>query len=261
VHLCRCLLGPTCQPSAPPLTLGLRARQGRAHVRTHVRANSGHHPRAEPLLKPPPVHSAMSPLADTPAHSRSCTVPPRSSRKTAAVCRARAPVPPSPLELHRAFRLGEFCLGAHNLRRTSAYPLPLWFPLSVLTGGSLAQPESRCRQPKPLSCPCRRSSVPKSSLEVSNPDLPLFFPCLPSVMCDCSPEWCCATAEPPRHESPPPVPLCRCHAPSRVRWAPLNSLSPSQCPSGPQRARALVSDGPPPRTRAAPPLAAEEPGR
>jgi hypothetical protein len=178
-RLCRCLLGTVRQPSPPPLTPGPRA---------HARANPGHHPRAQPLLKPPPVRSAISPLVDTPARSRSCAVPPRSSRKTAAVRCARTPVPPSPLELRRAFRLGEFCLGARNLRRASAYPLPLWFPLSVLTKVSLAQLEScRCR-PKPLSCPYRRSRVPESSLEVSNPDLPLFSPCLPSVMCDCSPE-------------------------------------------------------------------------
>jgi hypothetical protein len=85
------------------------------------------------------------------------------------------PVLSSPLELGRAFRLSEFCLGARNLRHASAYPLPLWFPLSVLTKVSLAQLESRRRRPKPLSCPYRRSRVPKSSLEVSNPDLPLFF--------------------------------------------------------------------------------------
>ena len=184
VRLCRCLPGPARQPSPPPLTPGLHARYGRAHVR----ANSGHHPCAQPLLKPPPVRLAISPLADSPACSRSCVVPPRSSWKTAAVRRARALVPPSSLELHRAFRLGEFCLGARNLRRASAYRLPLWFPLPMLTRVSLAPPESRRRRSKPLSCPCHRSRVPESSLEVSNPDLPIFFPGVPSVMRDCSPE-------------------------------------------------------------------------
>jgi hypothetical protein len=41
---------------------------------------------------------------------------------------------------------------------------------------------------------------------------------------------------------------------------PRTSLSPSQCPGGPQRARALVSGRPPLWTRAAPALAVERPG-
>jgi hypothetical protein len=57
------------------------------------------------------------------------------------------------------------------------------------------------------------------------------------------------------------VPKTRVRHPGQVRRTPLNSPSPSRCPSGPQRARALVSDGPPPLTRAAPPLADEGPGR
>jgi hypothetical protein len=124
----------------------------------------------------PPSTRPFPPLADTPARFRSCAIPSRSSRKTAAACRVRAPVPPSPLGLRRAFRLGKFSLGACNLRRASAYSLPLWFPLLVLTGASLAQPESRRRRPKPLACPCHRSRVPESSLEVRNLDPHPIFP-------------------------------------------------------------------------------------
>jgi hypothetical protein len=129
-------------------------------------------PYSSPLMSPRP----FPPLTDTPARLRSCVVSSQSSRKTAAARRARAPVPSPPLGLRRAFRLSESRLDARNLRRASIYSLPLWFPLSVLTGPSLAQPESRRRRPKPSSCPCRRSTVPESSLEVSNPAVPLFFP-------------------------------------------------------------------------------------
>jgi hypothetical protein len=54
-RLCLCLVGPTCQLS-PPLTFGPHARHGRAHVC----ANPGHYQGARPLLKPPPIQSAIS---------------------------------------------------------------------------------------------------------------------------------------------------------------------------------------------------------
>jgi hypothetical protein len=247
--------GPRSSPLSPPLTPGSRARHGCAHVR----ANSSHHSHAQPLLKPPPVRSAISPLADTPSSlSLVCR---SSSEPSEDLRRARAPVPPSSLEFCRAFRLGEFCLGARNLRRASTYPLHLWFPLPVLTRVSLVPPESGRHRPKPLSCPCRSSRVPESCLELSNLGLPYF-----SLVCPRScaiARWSSVAPSSSRlaMNRPPPVPLCRCQAPSQVRRAALNSPSPSRCPSGPQRARALVSSGSPPRTRAAPPLAAEEPGR
>jgi hypothetical protein len=208
-----------------------------------------------------PFALPLPPLADTPARLRSCVVPSQSSRKTIATRRARAPVPPSPLGLRRSFRLGEFYLGARNLRRASIYSLPLWFPLPVFTGASHAQPESRRHRPKPLSCPYRRSKVPESSLEVSNPALPVF-----SLDCprSCAIARRSSVAPPPSRlavNRPPPAPLCRCYAPGRVRCTSLNSPSPSRSPSGPQHARALASGGPPPWTRAAPPLAAEGPIR
>jgi hypothetical protein len=73
-----CLVGPACRHlfplprpracatvlrahlsalSPPPLTSGPRACHGRAHVRV----NLGHYLRARPLLKPPPVRSAIFP--------------------------------------------------------------------------------------------------------------------------------------------------------------------------------------------------------
>jgi hypothetical protein len=154
---------------------------------TSVRISATTHvpsPYSSPLSSARPFPHSQTP----PSRSRSCVVPPRSSRTTVVVRHARAPVPLSSLELRRAFHLGEFCLDARNLRHASAYPLPLWFPLPVLTRVSLAPLESRRRRPKPLACPCHRSRVPESSLEVCNPDMPLFFPCFPSVMRDCSPE-------------------------------------------------------------------------
>jgi hypothetical protein len=60
--LSHCLAGPTCQPSPPPPTSGPRAQ----HSRAHVRVNSGHHPHAQPLLKPPMSTLPFPPLADTP---------------------------------------------------------------------------------------------------------------------------------------------------------------------------------------------------
>jgi hypothetical protein len=217
-----------------------------------------------PFTRPAPTQATFRPLGHFPTrrHPSSLSLVCRSSSEPSEdLRRARAPVPPSSLEFCRAFRLGEFCLGARNLRHASTYPLHLWFPLPVLTRVSLVPPESGRHRPKPLSCPYRSSRVPESCLELSNLGLPYF-----SLVCPRS----CAIA---RRSSvapsssrlamnrPPPVLLCRCQAPSQVRRATLNSPSPSRCPSGPQRARALISSGPPPRTRAAPPLAAEEPGR
>jgi hypothetical protein len=55
--------------SFPPLTSGLRARHGHAHVRV----NPGHNPRARPLLKIPPVRSTIFPTRrHLPARLRSC---------------------------------------------------------------------------------------------------------------------------------------------------------------------------------------------
>jgi hypothetical protein len=53
----------------PPLTSGLRAHHGHAHIRV----NPGHNPRARPLLKPPPVRSTIFPTRrHLPARLRSC---------------------------------------------------------------------------------------------------------------------------------------------------------------------------------------------
>jgi hypothetical protein len=53
----------------PPPTFSSRARHGHAHVR----ANLGHYPRAQPLLKPPLVRFAISPSRrHLPARPRSC---------------------------------------------------------------------------------------------------------------------------------------------------------------------------------------------
>jgi hypothetical protein len=95
---------------------------------------------------------------------------------------------PSPSELRRAFGLDEFRLGARNLRRASTYSLPLWFPLPVLTGASLAQSKSRCRRPKPLPCPCHHSRVPEPSLKVTHLPMPLISISLPCCSRNCSPE-------------------------------------------------------------------------
>jgi hypothetical protein len=57
------LEGPTCQPSPPPPTHGPHARHGRAHVRT----NPDHYPRAQSLLKPPPICLTISPTRRHPS--------------------------------------------------------------------------------------------------------------------------------------------------------------------------------------------------
>jgi hypothetical protein len=97
------------------------------------------HPRPREFRPPPtrltPTQAPSRPLChfphSHPARLCSCVVPSQSSRKTGAARRARAPIPPSPLGLRRAF-----CLGARNLRCASIYSLALWFPLPVLTGAS-----------------------------------------------------------------------------------------------------------------------------
>jgi hypothetical protein len=219
-----------------------------------------------PPTRPTPTQAPSRSLCYSPTrrHPSSPSLVRRSfseSQKTTAARHAHAPVLSSPLGLRRAFHLGEFCLDARNLRRASIYSLPFWFPLPMLIEASHAQPKSHRRRPKPLLCPCHRSRVPESSLEVSNPTPPLF-----SLDCPRS----CAIARwgsvaPPLSRlavnRPPPAPLCRCYAPSRVCRTPLKSPSPSQRPSRFQRARALVSGGPPPWTQAAPPLAVEGLGR
>jgi hypothetical protein len=129
-----------------------------------------------PYSSPPLVRSAI-PHSQTPqlAFARASSLL-RALRRPPPLAAPHAPVPSPPLGLRRAFCLGESRLGARNLRRASIYSLPLWFPLPVLTGASLAQPESHHRRPKPSSCPYRRSRVLKSSLKVSNPAPPLIFP-------------------------------------------------------------------------------------
>jgi hypothetical protein len=75
---------------------------------------------------------------------------------------------PPLLGARRALCLGKSCLGVRNLGRASIYFLPLWFPLSVLIGAFLAQPENHHRRPKPSSCLRRRSRVPESLVKVTN---------------------------------------------------------------------------------------------
>jgi hypothetical protein len=251
--LSHCLAGPTCQPSPPPLTSGPRTRHGRAHVRV----KPGHHPRAQPLLKPLPVRSAIPPTRrhhNSPSLMRRLFSELSEDRRRSPCPRARsaATVGASPCLSPRCPQLET---------RLNLLSLSHWFPLPVLTGASHAQPESHRRRPKPLPCPCHRSRVPESSLEASNPAPPLFpldcpRSCAIARWSSLAPPQSCLNVNRPR-----PAPLCRCYAPNRVRCTLMNSSSPSRRPSGPKHARALVSGGPPPWTRAAPPLAAEGPGR
>lgn len=103
----------------------------------------------------------------------------------------------------------------------------------------------------------RCSSTLDFPLEVSNLPMPLFPRLFPYPSHDCSPEQVRATIGPLYHGPRPLMPLCRCCAHGHVRHTPLNLPEPFPAP---QRARALVSGGPPPWTRAGPPLAAEGPG-
>jgi hypothetical protein len=176
------LRAPLVSSSLPPLTSDPRALHGRAHVRAIL----GHYPRARPLLKPPPIRSAMSPTRRHPrfAFARALSLP--RARNTVTVHRVRAPVPPPPLRPRRALCLGESRLDVRNSGHASIYSLPVWFPLPVLIGAFPAQPESRRRQPKPSSCPCRRSRVPESLLKVTNLSRPQFILSQLSTGRDCS---------------------------------------------------------------------------
>jgi hypothetical protein len=125
-----CLAGPACQLPLPTLNSGPRARHGRAHVR----AIPGHYPRARPLLKPPPIRSAISSTRRSSQPTLARALPLPQPRRTTIVHRARTSVLLPPLRPRRAHCLGEFCLGVYNSRRASICPLPLWFSLPVLTG-------------------------------------------------------------------------------------------------------------------------------
>jgi hypothetical protein len=73
-HACAAILRvPLVSSPLPPLTSGLRARHGRAHIHVIL----GHYPRARPLLKPPPVCSAISPICrhPQPAFARALSLP------------------------------------------------------------------------------------------------------------------------------------------------------------------------------------------
>jgi hypothetical protein len=106
----------------------------------------------------------------------------------------------------------------------------------------------------------RRPPTPEFPLEVSNLPMPLF-PCL--LTChshDCSPERVRAAIG-PLHRGPSPLmPLCRWCAHGCVRHTPLNLPDPFPTSQRASARSPLVSGGPPPWTRATPPLAAEGPG-
>jgi hypothetical protein len=155
------------------------------------------HPRSHEFRPPPtrraPTQAPFHLLDHFPTCRRPNSLLPArrflSDLSESAVARqVRVLVPPSPLELRCASHLGEFRLSARNLRHASAYPLPPWFPLPMLTRAPHVQPESRRCRPKPLRCLCRCSRVPELSLKVTLHPTPLIFLSLP----------CCSPASSPR---------------------------------------------------------------
>jgi hypothetical protein len=162
--------GPFCQLS-PLLYPLVRALAMAAPTSTQIPATTHV---SDPYSNPPLVCSAISTTRrHLPTHLRSCTTSSLSSEDRCRSSRHTSVLSP-PLRSHYAFCLGEFRLGVCNSRHAFICPPSLWFSLPMLTGAFPMQSEHHHRRPRPSSCPCRRSRVPKSPLEVSNPAPPLF---------------------------------------------------------------------------------------
>jgi hypothetical protein len=84
--------------------------------------------------------------------------------------------------------LHELCLVTNNLEHPLVFSLPLYSSRSMFTRPFFTAQQLRCRRPDTPPCLDRLSRVPEPSLKVTNLTLPIFSPCLPSIVCDCSPE-------------------------------------------------------------------------
>jgi hypothetical protein len=173
-RLCHRLAGPACQLPLPPLTSSPCARHGRVHVR----AIPGQYPRARPLLKPPPICSAISSThRHLPAGLARALSLPRAQR-TVVVHRVCAPVPPPPLRPRRSLCLSEFRLGVRNSRRASIYSLSL-SPSGSLCSCSLELPCAAGEPPPSTQALVVSLSLfkgPGTSSQGNQPSLPLICP-------------------------------------------------------------------------------------
>jgi hypothetical protein len=170
-HLPLCQPGPACQRRRPRV---------RSLPLSYEPALSEHTPRSPADAPTPSVSSVSLPATIAPpgAHARRESQPtsrtphdpssfePRAhllpyvhfscpqltSRKTVAVRRGCAPVPPPPLRLCRVCCLGEFGLDVHSSGHASIYSLPLWFSLLALTC-----PPSRSRNAAAVDLSPRRA--------------------------------------------------------------------------------------------------------
>jgi hypothetical protein len=129
----------------------------------------------------------------------------------------------------------------------------------MITGLLIAQPCLHHHRPRPSRCPRRFSSAPESSLEVTNPPMPLIPHLLTCCPCNRSPELMCAAVGSLRRGPFPLVPLHRCRAHSRVRHVTPSSPEPFPSALDPRRGRALAFDKTPLWSRAVPPWAAQQP--
>jgi hypothetical protein len=128
-------------------------------------------------------------------------------------------------------------------------PFPPYCVRSALTGVPPVQSELRHHRPvEPLRLR-RCFATPALLLEVSNVLVPLIWPLLPCLVCDCSPELPRAAVSPPRRVQRSLVPPRRCEGHGRVRQTALIApkLVPEPlvpCRGRPSHLRRVLATGP-----------------